>query len=618
MELLHKLESRDQVGLLVTGRGSPPRTLLVGPLGARPWISRNELVAQLEELGHEVIVNGVGGPEVLPSLEPLPSRVGIARNSLPSLVAWLLRMLWRWRRASHTRLTAARIDYVLVWDPVLAGLCRFARPAGTQVIWVASRSHAERFYERLSRAVLATTADRVVVSLPDDARWVRGRVTLNRWPRPLPSGQGPADGWVVLASAVAPTDAAIAGLKDQAAVEPAAAVVFDARMHDRVSPPLTERLRAASGATHVWWAADEEWITWLGGAPRRAFDPSQTFVVDQRHVRVLTEGGSLYSTADADTARSLGVVHPVKTRDGWTEHALRGDVVLATGEQDWSANVFGPTARTTEELVAEQGVPVAECPICGSTNHRVAGGTDGGTTVLQCLSCGLRYASHVLPTAAPDPASSAAAGAPLWLDALDQLDVPVGRMLAVRGPGGGIAIDAAERGWDVHEVAAADLDSSFGLGSFDVVVFAQSLESIPEPVRALRLVRERFVEPGGHVLLETANSRSLSRHLQRRSWTHWRAGERVTYPDPWTVRQILQRSGFQTRMLRSVSHTETSAAGVELARRLGLLSDRLARVLPPLAAVLNSAALDRPQRAAVRWVDDRGFGLNVLAVGRAI
>ncbi len=606
-------------------RGTRPRTLLVGPLGQRPWISRNELVAQLEDLGHDVQVNGVGGPELVPPLEPLPSQVGVARNSLPSISMWFARMLWRWRRTTNAMLREGHIDHVVVWDPLLAGLCRLARPAGTEVVWVPSHGEAPRFYESVVRAALSLTADRVVVSTADDARWVRGHITYSQWPLPAPTGAVLLDEWVVLASSIAPDDATLDRLAREAAYQPAAAVIFDARDDDRVVPAVAERLRAVCGAAHVWWAAGDEWLEWLGGAPARAIDPNRVLSVDQRHARVLSEGGVLWAVDGANDGNSAPLLTAVKTSDGWTEFAWRDDQSGSHSESEWAHDVFGERARSTGERVLAHGVAVDTCPMCGSRDRRVTGHTDGATTVLQCRECGLRHADAVIPVH-PGPATHPTidAGAITLAIANRQLDVVAevgilpGRLLLVGDEPAALVACATERGWGAAQMTVEDFVAGQPTESVDVIVFNHSLETASDPVRVLRHAREYYLEAGGHVFINAANARSLSRYAQRSYWTEWKPGDRVTYPDPWTVRQMLQRGGFQTQLLHSESYPDVPATGVEFARRVGLVSERLARVVPPVAMVLDRTGSERPLRTATQWVDRHGFGRNVVAVGRAI
>lgn len=635
-------------------RSSRPRTLLVGPIGPRPWVSRNELIAQLDDLGHEVLINGVNGPEIVTSLETMPARVGVARNSLPSLFVWFARMIWRWRRASFSRLREAKIDHILVWDPILAGLCRLARPSGTEVIWVAARSDGVRLYQRLLRAALSMSADRVVVSWEGDARWARGPVTLTRSPMPLEQNTAKRDEWVLLATARPPTPQALEQLARRAEQQPARAVLFDSRGHDNVAPQLAELLRETSGADAVWWAAADEWLQWFDGMPAEAVEVSDTFAVDHRHLRVLGAGGSLLVPDDTPDGLWSQLLYPVKTHDGWTHLAVREDVSLPSSEADWAAQVFAPAPPTAEELVSAHGRAVERCPMCHATERKVVGTTDGGTTALFCLHCGLTYASHVLPDAILSDASYHTGGSAFGtdyqsevirglveevadhrLDVLEELGITGGRLLDVGAGLGHMVRRAIDRGWEaegidiVPEACSAarrmydvtvhpgTIESVGDIGRFDVVCFGQTLEHLPDPVAALRYVRENLLVPGGRVFIEAPNAKCLARVLQRRRWMHWQPGDHHTYPDIMAMKQMFLRAGFRDEVVRSDSLTIKDASELVLAYNLGLVSDRTSQVFPPTARLLAKYKTYNSLRRLTAAVDKRGWGQNVVAVGVA-
>lgn len=135
-------------------------TLVVGPMGDRPWIPIDELVEQLAAGGRDPILNAeVDG--VIPSLEPLAPRLGTWVNSLPCVSVWMTRMLVRWRRAARQRLRAADVESILVWDEVMALLCCLARPRGVEVVWVPGPPEGTRLYERVRRATVRRWVDRV-------------------------------------------------------------------------------------------------------------------------------------------------------------------------------------------------------------------------------------------------------------------------------------------------------------------------------------------------------------------------------------------------------------------------------------------------------------------------
>lgn len=151
-------------------RGEQPRTLVLGPVGLQPWITRTELIAQLVALGHAVHDNDVD--VIVPSLEPMPPRLGRVATSLPALALWAGRMLWRWRRTARRSLRDAGINRVLVWDPVWAGLVRVARPRNVEVIWAWDGSVADRIDQRLLHRWLRYSCDRWVAAAGfESAQW---------------------------------------------------------------------------------------------------------------------------------------------------------------------------------------------------------------------------------------------------------------------------------------------------------------------------------------------------------------------------------------------------------------------------------------------------------------
>lgn len=151
-------------------RGNAPCTLVLGPMGLQPWITRSELLAQLNAIGHRVYDNDA--EQVVPPPEPVPPRIGRYAASLPNLVVWSTRMLWRWRRAARRGLRDAGVNQVLVWDPVWAGLARVARPRGVEVIWAWDGVAGDRIDQRLLHRWLRHSCDRWVAAAGfESAQW---------------------------------------------------------------------------------------------------------------------------------------------------------------------------------------------------------------------------------------------------------------------------------------------------------------------------------------------------------------------------------------------------------------------------------------------------------------
>lgn len=151
-------------------RVAAPCTLVLGPVGLQPWITRAELVAQLKGLGHRVYDNDAD--YVVPTPEPVPPRIDKFASSLPALSFWSARMLWRWRRKTRRELRRAGVNCVLVWDPVWAALVRIARPRSVQIIWAWDGSPGERLDQRLLQRWLRYSCDRWVAAAGfESAHW---------------------------------------------------------------------------------------------------------------------------------------------------------------------------------------------------------------------------------------------------------------------------------------------------------------------------------------------------------------------------------------------------------------------------------------------------------------
>ena len=138
---------------------------------------------------------------------------------------------------------------------------------------------------------------------------------------------------------------------------------------------------------------------------------------------------------------------------------------------------------------------------------------------------------------------------------------PPGRMLDL-GCGDGIVLHSARRdGWDVHglelfpeqvalvretlglDVETSDIESYQGApGSWDVVVLTHVLEHLPDPVGALRKIRD-LLKPDGVGVLEFPNIDALDARVRR--WLARRRIHRHRYrPDyvPGHVQEFCRRS----------------------------------------------------------------------------
>jgi SAM-dependent methyltransferase len=157
---------------------------------------------------------------------------------------------------------------------------------------------------------------------------------------------------------------------------------------------------------------------------------------------------------------------------------------------------------------------------------------------------------------------------------------PPGRMLDL-GCGDGIVLHLARRdGWEVHgvelypeqvalvrqtlglDVEASDIDSYRGASaSWDVVVLTHVLEHLPDPVAALRKIRD-LLKPDGIGVLEFPNIDALDARV-RRLLARWHLHRRRYRPDyaPGHVQEFCRRSfAFAAeRAGLALAHWETYA-----------------------------------------------------------
>ena len=232
------------------------------------------------------------------------------------------------------------------------------------------------------------------------------------------------------------------------------------------------------------------------------------------------------------------------------------------------------------------------CRLCGSTrSRRYAVKFD--LDLAKCRSCGLVYAhprltdADVMKRYSPEyfygeylPVFRAddkgydpdlvRGHYRLYLTLLGEQSVPGGRLLDV-GCGAGFFLKAAEEaGWAVEGVevspTAADYanrvlslkvhrtkveDAGFAPDTFDVVTLLDTIEHLGNPARAMAEIF-RILKPGGRMILNTPDLKSLSRRVLGKSWAVLTPAEHLQYYTAKTLRRTLAGAGFRIIGIRNL------------------------------------------------------------------
>lgn len=149
------------------------------------------------------------------------------------------------------------------------------------------------------------------------------------------------------------------------------------------------------------------------------------------------------------------------------------------------------------------------------------------------------------------------------LDVVETRQAPPASWLDVGCGTGEVLAVARERGWDVAgaepvdesaryardhrglDVRTAMLDDAgFPERHYDVVSAFHVLEHMTEGVEFLEHI-SRWCKPGGHVVVEVPNWRSMHRWAHGPSWPSLRPLEHLAHYTPATLRSTLRRTGLQ-------------------------------------------------------------------------
>lgn len=141
------------------------RILIVGPIGATPWMPARDVAVTLRGQGLDVdLHNPATGDEVITYPDPYnPSRKVDAL--LPIFLLHRLRAFLRWRRKTRRVMGAYRS--VLVWDPLVAVMLRLALPRATRIVWTRTAPVVDDAWN----AVLARAAGRLCDRTIDGGDW---------------------------------------------------------------------------------------------------------------------------------------------------------------------------------------------------------------------------------------------------------------------------------------------------------------------------------------------------------------------------------------------------------------------------------------------------------------
>ena len=222
------------------------------------------------------------------------------------------------------------------------------------------------------------------------------------------------------------------------------------------------------------------------------------------------------------------------------------------------------------------------CPICSqlSCEHFF---DKSGHPVYRCRECGLRFihpqpddsvlqeiygADYFLGEKNEESeirvSNLKGATASCYLDRLKEYaGSNAGRLLEIGCGGGNLLVEARSRGFEVNGVeispsAATRANKLLGVesvltgtiesvslpeGSFDIIISADSIEHVRDPVRFLHRVW-RLLKPAGVVFIVTPSLDSWSARLMGRHWMEYKI-EHLYYFGKESMKRALRRTGFE-------------------------------------------------------------------------
>jgi len=276
------------------------------------------------------------------------------------------------------------------------------------------------------------------------------------------------------------------------------------------------------------------------------------------------------------------------------------------------------------------------CGLCGSLSQRLHF-KDGPFSVVHCADCGLTYVTPRLNDAALIDEvynegywSSNSAKHRGYTDYRSDADLYVrtyelrtsiiarhfprpGRVLDVGCAAGYFLGVMKGKGWQIQGlepsaairpqaierlgegvVAAEPLGTAeLAAGSFDLVTFWDVIEHIPDPVAALAEAR-RLLAPGGKILIETQNVKSLAARVLGRKWQHYKHAEHIYHFNRATLADACGKAGLD------IIENRARLGGKYVS--LGFIQERAGRLHPLLSALFFP----------LKWVADASLYVNLF------
>ena len=271
----------------------------------------------------------------------------------------------------------------------------------------------------------------------------------------------------------------------------------------------------------------------------------------------------------------------------------------------------------------------AACPVCGHASSRALFVRDG-YRIHRCRVCSLRFADP-----RPSPHDLAAVYAAGYFDDKGWVGDPAsdstymtrcygevapsinrafpsrGRLLDVGCATGAFIAAAAADGWTVSgleysedaaargrdaglDVRAGELaDGAFDGETFDVITAWHVVEHLVDPVADLRRIRA-MTRPGGLLVVETPNDRSIGAKIRGERWAQIRPPEHINFFDRGAMTRALGLSAWKVRSVRTIYKRDTAQ---RIAGR---------KALYPLA------------RLAARASEAAGMGGNLRVIAEAL